>query len=96
MAETSEDGESSSEADFISLQDVLHSFNNSVGEEQAWAVCFQCAQYLLFNDSKDVYRDIYYYGTTAIRLSKHGDVKIYVNFGRDTGKGSPSKYQRYL
>ena len=33
----------------ISLKEVLELFNVPLNEEQAWAVCFQCAKYLLDN-----------------------------------------------
>lgn len=92
MAQKREEVSSNSSEEYISLQDVLYSFNNSISEEQAWAVCYQCAQYFEHNSSQDSYRDLYYYGITAIRLSKEGDVKIDVNFNQGTGKGPPSKY----
>ena len=87
--------ENSSE-DFVSLQDILYAFNNSLSEEQSWAVCYKCAQYFEQNSSQDVFRDIYYYGITAIRLSKEGDIKIEVNFNQGSGKGPPSKYLLYI
>ena len=92
MAETSTVRNSNSNEDYVNLQDVLYSFNNSISEEQAWAVCHQCAQYLLLSqNSQDRYRDIYYYGITAIQLSPEGEVKIEMNFNQGSGKGPPSK-----
>lgn len=76
--------------DFVCLQDVLQSFNNSINEEQAWAVCYQCANYFVQNSTQECFRDLYYYGLHAIRISKDGDLKIEVNFDQGTGKGPPS------
>ena len=92
MAETSEDGLRTSVDKLISLQDVLHSFGNSVGEEQAWAVCYQCAKYFLANPSQDKFRDLYYHGINAIKLSNDGDLIIDGTFNQGSGKGPPSKY----
>ena len=33
----------------LSLWDIIRFFNNPINKEQAWAVCFQCAQYYLRN-----------------------------------------------
>lgn len=30
----------------LSLQKILEAFNSPINEEQAWAVCYQCAKYL--------------------------------------------------
>ncbi|KAL4234388.1 actin binding [Mactra antiquata] len=91
MARKSEVVCGNSGEDFINLQDVLYSFNNSINEEQAWAVCYQCVQFFVQNPTQDNYRDLYYYGIIAIQLSKEGDVKVEVNFNQGTGKGPPKK-----
>lgn len=89
MAQKGEVVSSNSGEDFICLQDVLYSFNNSINEEQAWAVCYQCAIYFVQNSTQECFRDIYYYGVNAIRISKDGDLRIDVNFSQGTGKGPP-------
>lgn len=33
--------------DEINLQNVLDGFNAPLSEEQAWAICYQCADFLL-------------------------------------------------
>ena len=92
MAQTSSDGLLNSSVDYISLQDVLHAFNNCINEEQAWAVCYQCAQYFLSNSSQDKFREIYYYGTVAIRLGKDGEIVIDITtINQGSGKGPPRK-----
>jgi len=90
MAQQKEDVFLNISEDYVNLQDVLCSFNNSINEEQAWAVCYLCAQYFDENPNQDCYRDIYYYGITAIRISKEGDLKVKVDFSQGTGKGPPS------
>ncbi|XP_052816730.1 uncharacterized protein LOC128243175 isoform X2 [Mya arenaria] len=94
MAHKSEVGIYNSSQEFVCLKDVLHSFNNSINEEQAWAVCYQCAQYFSQNPSQECFRDIYYYGIAAIRISKDGDLKVKVDFSQGSGKGPPSPDKR--
>ncbi|XP_052269453.1 uncharacterized protein LOC127870919 isoform X2 [Dreissena polymorpha] len=95
MAYQSEDASQNCCAElYICLQDALDSFNNSINEEQAWAVFYLCAQYLEQNSKQEIYRDLYYYGITAIQISKDGDLKVEVNFSQGTGKGPPSPRKR--
>ncbi|XP_052269457.1 protein spire homolog 1-like isoform X6 [Dreissena polymorpha] len=95
MAYQSEDASQNCCAElYICLQDALDSFNNSINEEQAWAVFYLCAQYLEQNSKQEIYRDLYYYGITAIQISKDGDLKVEVNFSQGTGKGPPSPRAR--
>ena len=92
MAHTSVDGLLNSSEDYFSLQDILHAFNNSINEEQAWAVCYQCAQYFITNSSQDKFREIYYYGAVAIRLGKDGEIRIdTTTYNQGSGKGPPRK-----
>lgn len=75
--------------EFICLEDVLYSFNNSINEEQAWAVCYQCANYFVQNSTQECFRSLCTYGLKAIRISKDGDLQIDVNISEGTGKGPP-------
>ena len=97
MAQTSSDGLLSAGEEFISLQDVLHAFNNSINEEQAWAVCHQCAQYFLSNSTQDKFKEIYYYGTVAIRFGRDGEILIDAStLFQGSGKGPPRKFVECL
>ena len=97
MAQTSKDGLLNVGEELLSLQDVVHAFNNSINEEQAWAVCYQCAQYFLSNSTQDKFREIYYYGTVAIRFGNDGELVIdATTLNQGSGKGPPSKFVNAL
>ncbi|KAL3859092.1 hypothetical protein ACJMK2_009325 [Sinanodonta woodiana] len=91
MAQTGEVDSSKTDTNFLSLQDVLHGFNSSINEEQAWAVCYQCSIYFLSVESPDKYKEIYYYGNVAIQVRKDGDVFIDSAPNIGSGKGPPRK-----
>ena len=90
MAQKGEVVSNNSGEEFICLHEVLCSFNNSINEEQAWAVCYQCANYFVQNSTQECFRDIYYYGLNAVKISKDGDLRIDSNFNQGSGKGPPS------
>ncbi len=82
-------------SDHFSLSDLVKSFNNAINEEQAWAVCFQCAQFFLRGQPQEKYQDLYMFGSQALRLSKDGEVFIDCQSltSKGSGKGPPdSKY----
>ncbi|CAG5128873.1 unnamed protein product, partial [Candidula unifasciata] len=72
--------------------DILKVFNNPINEEQAWAVCYQCAQFLFHNQIQEYYQFVYDYGIHSIWLSRQGDVlfrKMPPDVNTAFGKGSP-------
>ncbi|KAK3604369.1 hypothetical protein CHS0354_029355 [Potamilus streckersoni] len=91
MAQSCEGDSSKMDTNFLSLQDVLHGFNSSINEEQAWAVCYQCSVYFLSVESHDKYKEIYYYGNVAIQVRKDGEVFIDSAPNTGSGKGPPRK-----
>lgn len=79
--------------ELLPFVDILKVFNNPINEEQAWAVCYQCALFLSRNTSQQEYfQDIYDSGIHSIWLSRHGDV--FLRKGptdpNGSGKGPPS------
>ncbi|XP_046359819.2 protein spire homolog 1-like isoform X3 [Haliotis rufescens] len=78
-------------SDHFSLSDLVKSFNNAINEEQAWAVCFQCAQFFLRGQPQEKYQDLYMFGSQALRLSKDGEVVIDCQSltSKGSGKGPP-------
>ncbi|XP_060084567.1 protein spire homolog 1-like [Ylistrum balloti] len=92
MAQTSPKGSSSSKRDLLSLKDILTVFNNPINEDQAWAVCHQCAQFFQTTSDRSKYREFYKHGARAIRIRPGGEIVIEVSecdisFG--SGKGPP-------
>ncbi|GFN95309.1 spire-like protein 1 [Plakobranchus ocellatus] len=62
--------------ELLPFVDILKVFNNPINEEQAWAVCYQCAHFLQRNPSQEFYQDVYDSGIHSIWLSRHGDVLL--------------------
>ncbi|XP_056002691.1 serine/arginine repetitive matrix protein 1-like isoform X2 [Ostrea edulis] len=62
--------------DPLSLEEILTVFNNPINEEQAWAVCHQCANYFLLETARRTFRDLYTHGIRSVRIKKDGDVVI--------------------
>ncbi|KAK3787743.1 hypothetical protein RRG08_013231 [Elysia crispata] len=62
--------------ELLPFVDILKVFNNPINEEQAWAVCYQCAHFLQRNSSQEFYQDVYESGIHSIWLSRHGDVLL--------------------
>lgn len=92
MAQTSPKGSSSSKRELLSLKDILTVFNNPINEDQAWAVCHQCAQFFKTTSDRSKYREFYKNGARAIRIRPDGEIVIEVSqcdisFG--SGKGPP-------
>lgn len=60
----------------LSLSDILHSFNQPISEEQAWAVCYQAA--MCFNNQwKDNHNPQSCYcpsDTSELLIHKDGDI----------------------
>lgn len=75
MADTSP-GSSDLLCDSLTLLDILKSFNNPINEEQAWAVCYQCARYFLHEQNRLKYRELYTHGNRALRVKKDGDIVV--------------------
>ena len=76
MAKTDSPEFQSISRDIISLKDILTVFNNPLNEEQAWAVCHQCAKHLLNNTEKFKLRLFYKNGNKALLLCKDGEVLV--------------------
>lgn len=97
MANKSQDEISGKFKESLSLEDILLAFNNPVNEEQAWAVCYQCAHYFqnLETQSLDCrlkYHELYKYGKRAVKFYKDGALFIeYSEISRGTGKGPPGR-----
>ncbi|XP_070203043.1 protein spire homolog 1-like [Littorina saxatilis] len=86
--------------DGLPFSDVLRFFNNPINEEQAWAVCYQCAQFYLREHSQEGYQDLYEYGLQSVCLNREGEVRIRSGGSNGSGKGPPggeyypSKYKK--
>ena len=78
--------------ELLPFVDVLKVFNNPINEEQAWAVCHQCANFLFTNPNQEFYQVIFDSGINSIWLSRHGDVllKKGPSDPNGSGKGPPS------
>ena len=93
MEQTSPSGSSDPKKELLSLWEILRVFNNPINEEQAWAVCHQCAQY--FHNTQDTrakYQEFYKHGSRSVHFKKDGDIVIdynvdVINLG--SGKGPP-------
>ncbi|CAG2202599.1 SPIR [Mytilus edulis] len=101
MANTSQNENGEIFIDSLSLEDILVAFNNAVNEEQAWSVCYQCAQFFQnfesqsLDDCRFKYHELYKYGKRALKFNKDGAVFIeYSEISRGTGKGPPGKLKR--
>lgn len=79
------------DSDLLPLSDVLRFFNNPINEEQAWAVCYQCAQYYLHEHCQEKYQQLYEHGIECMCINREGEVHIHVRFGdpNGSGKGPP-------
>ncbi|OWF34786.1 protein spire homolog 1-like isoform X2 [Mizuhopecten yessoensis] len=92
MAQTSPKGSSSSKQELLSLKDILTVFNNPINEDQAWAVCHQCAQFFQTTSDRSKYREFYKHGARAIRIRPGGEILIEVaecDISLGSGKGPP-------
>ncbi|XP_050399145.1 protein spire isoform X5 [Patella vulgata] len=76
MANTASSRSEISVKDQLSLYDILKVFNNPINEEQAWAICYQCAQYFSVNQPQVKLQEFFLYGIQALRLRKDGEVII--------------------
>ncbi|KAK3086612.1 hypothetical protein FSP39_021042 [Pinctada imbricata] len=90
MAQTQLSGSLDKITEPLSLEEILVSFNNPINEEQAWAVCHQCAQYFVTKNSQCKFRELYVHGRRSVRVKKDGDIYIeYAEISRGSGKGPP-------
>ncbi|XP_041375454.1 protein spire homolog 1-like isoform X2 [Gigantopelta aegis] len=78
------------EKEYLSFTDINKVFNNPINEEQAWAVCYQCAQYYLTGQPQEKYQELFIYGSESLRLGKDGEVHINI-LCNGSGKGPPPK-----
>ncbi|XP_062607623.1 protein spire homolog 1-like isoform X2 [Saccostrea cucullata] len=62
--------------DPLTLEEILTVFNNPINEEQAWAVCHQCANYFSLDTARRTFRELYTHGIRSVRIKKDGDVII--------------------
>ncbi|CAL1530263.1 unnamed protein product [Lymnaea stagnalis] len=82
--------------ELLPFVDILKVFNNPINEEQAWAVCYQCANFLTKESpqQQEFFQDIYDSGIHSIWLSRHGDV--FLRKGppepNGSGKGPPNHH----
>lgn len=63
----------SEDEDALSLEEILHLYNQPINEEQAWAVCYQCCRSLL--KRKDGAAAV---GPRDVRIYRDGAVRLYV------------------
>lgn len=72
--------------------DILKVFNNPINEEQAWAVCYQCAHFLSKNPDQEFYQVVFDAGINSIWLSRHGEVFLRKapSDPNGSGKGPPT------
>ena len=77
------------ESGLLPFSDILRFFNNPINEEQAWAVCYQCAQYYLREQSQEKYQDLYEHGLQSVCLNREGEVHIRSGGPNGSGKGPP-------
>ncbi|KAK7498092.1 hypothetical protein BaRGS_00010680 [Batillaria attramentaria] len=79
------------ESDLLPFADILRFFNNPINEEQAWAVCYQCAQFYLREQSQEKYQQLFEYGIRSVCLNREGEVHIHIRSGgpNGSGKGPP-------
>lgn len=64
-------------SDCLSLYDILHSFNQPISEEQAWAVCYQAAKcfYKQWSEQAQVPKSIYCTSDTAqLLIHREGEI----------------------
>ena len=93
MAQTKSPSSVDTTKEPLSLEEILVSFNNPINEEQAWAVCHQCAQYFVSKNSQCKFRELYVRGRRAVRVKKDGEIFIeYAEISRGSGKGPPCKF----
>lgn len=78
--------------ELLPFVDILKVFNNPINEEQAWAVCYQCAHFLFGNQNHN-YQIMFDYGIHSIWLSRHGDVLLRKGPAdpNGSGKGPPQR-----
>ena len=74
--------------------DILKVFNNPINEEQAWAVCYQCANFLSRNQHQEYYQVVCDSGIHSIWLNRHGDVVLRKGppDPNGSGKGPPTDH----
>lgn len=61
----------------LSLARILKIFTSPVSEEQAWAICHQCAKYFLNGDSyHNDYRILVKHRIQALHIAKEGEVLV--------------------
>ncbi|GFS11620.1 spire-like protein 1 [Elysia marginata] len=80
--------------ELLPFVDILKVFNNPINEEQAWAVCYQCAHFLHRNPSQEFYQDVYNSGIHSIWLSRHGDVLLRKGPSDPNGSGKGPPHHR--
>lgn len=73
----------------LPFSDILRFFNNPINEEQAWAVCYQCAQFYLREQSQEKYQDLFEHGLRSVCLNREGEVHIQSGGPNGSGKGPP-------
>ena len=78
--------------ELLPFEEILKVFNNPISEEQAWAVCYQCANFLSENPQQEFYQLLCDSGINSIWLSRHGEVflKKAPSDPNGSGKGPPS------
>ncbi|KRT80948.1 hypothetical protein AMK59_5318 [Oryctes borbonicus] len=64
----------------VCLQDILNSFNSSIREEHAWALCYQCAKFFLESGQRTAYHGIS--GVEQVFLQTDGNIHLNTLYGR--------------
>lgn len=65
----------SEDEETLSLEEILHLYNQPINEEQAWAVCYQCCRSLLkMKDGPDASTAV---GPGDVRIYRDGTVRLH-------------------
>ena len=74
----------------LTLKSILDSFNAPIGEEQAWAICYQCAKFLQKQWEEKPAECFGFYGVESVLLYRDGSVAA-----NEADSGKSTKYQVY-
>lgn len=78
-------------AENLTLQRVLEAFNAPINEEQAWAVCYQCARHLRPTPSVDENRDQRDQGSVLCSVDGASVSAARAGRGRELLRGHPDR-----
>ena len=64
--------------DSPTLQNILEAFNAPLNEEQAWAICHQCAKYLENEWDRNSSKCCRFNGVQSVQIGKEGIIQSVV------------------